>query len=533
MKTVRAASSISFILLFAVIACSFGNASSPRLEWVEMPDGVRLATHVYLPEGDGPWPVLLGRTPYNKAHYASMGASMAEAGVAVVAQDVRGRFESEGFARPFADDGWGDNRDGLHTVEWILEQPWSNGRIATEGGSAGGITQTLLAAAGAPGIVGQHIEVAPLSNYHGVFYQGGVLRKALVEGWLRAAEWNYDENLAEIRAHPYYDDYWRAQSLDERVENVDWPVILVTGWYDIFLQGTVDYYEAIRQRGGPNGREGVRMIIGPYHHGIGMLEVGEFVHPESARIPRDLWPHKNEWLRHWLLDASLDKTPPRVLYYVMGAMPPGDSPGNEWRVAEEWPPPATPVSLYLSPDGVLSETPARSGRMEIAHDPDNPVPTIGGQNLLIPAGPMDQRSIEDREDVLLFTTAPLSAPMEITGRMTVVLRASTSAEDADFTAKLTDVYPDGRSMLIADGIQRLSLRDDLSAPSETVPNVEYDIEIDLGSTGIVIDAGHRLRLAIAASNSPRFEPYPQPTAQQVIIGGDRGARLVLPIVETP
>ncbi|RJP25420.1 MAG: CocE/NonD family hydrolase [Candidatus Omnitrophota bacterium] len=507
---------------------------------VEMRDGVELATDVYLPsEGKGSWPVVLGRTPYSKKSSADL-ASLTERGIAVVIQDVRGRFDSGGFARPFADDGWGERQDGYDTVHWIRAQAWCNGKIATVGGSAGGITQIQLAGSAPEGLAGQLIVVAPLSGYHSTFFMGGVFRKSLVEGWLKGAKWP-DENLAEIRFHPAYDEYWQVQNLGERIEEVNWPISLVGGWFDIFQQGTIDAFVDIRNHGGSCARENAHLIMGPWHHGVNVTKVGELTFPDTAKTPA-LWPGQKEWLEHWLSDQPLDPAPPPVLYYTMGELPAGNAPGNEWRSCENWPPDSMPHKYYLCSDGGLSENPPEASVRTYTYDPKNPVPTIGGQNLLLPMGPHDQRSIEQRDDVLVFSTPPLSEPLEVTGRITATLYVSTNAVDTDFTAKLTDVYPDGRSMLLNDGIRKLSFRHSLISPTAVVPGKIYQLEIDLWSTSIVFNTGHCIRLAISSSNSPRFEANPNTgfadwrntetvaAEQSIYIGGECASYLLLPVI---
>ena len=502
--------------------------SEPKLHWVAMRDGVELATDVFFPESEGPWPVVLSRTPYNRKNTGGVEGYLNE-GIAFVIQDVRGRFDSKGHARPFADDGSGKNQDGYDAIKWVRAQKWSNGKIATIGGSALGVTQVGLAASGPQGIVGQAIVVAPISNYHHGFYQGGVFRKSLTEGWLKAAQWPFAENLKEMRAHPYYDEFWMAQNLAENVEKVYWPTVVVSGWYDIFLQGSIDLHQEIREHGGINARENAHLIVGPYTHGINQLRVGEFEFPEGAKIPRDLWPHNSEWVKYWLNGKPLRSQPPQVLYYTMGELPAGDAPGNEWRTSKEWPPKSDSQRWFLTPERSLEQEAPGNADLSFAHDPQNPVMTVGGQNLLLPAGAFDQKNVESRDDVLVFSSQSFEAPVEITGRIQADFLVSTSAEDAHFAVKFTDVYPDGRSMLIADGIRKLSLRDNFSGPSVVSPGIRYRVQVDLGSTSIVINKGHRLRVAVSGSNAPRFETYPERAVQTIYLGGQTGSYLTLPI----
>jgi predicted acyl esterase len=215
---------------------------------VPMRDGVHLATDVVLPAGDGPWPVALTRSPYGRQSGGAIGnrvsiSSLVQRGIAVVLQDVRGRFASEGQPRPYVDEGWGIRQDGLDTVTWIRQQPWCNGKIATFGFSYQGINQLLLAGAGPEGIVGQHITAGVGSPYHYVLFQHGVWRKGFMESWLLGNGYP-GEALFQIQGNPRYNSVWGAVDLSTRVEQVRWPVVLVGGWFDVlgFTQGTLDAF---------------------------------------------------------------------------------------------------------------------------------------------------------------------------------------------------------------------------------------------------------------------------------------------------
>ena len=547
------------IVVLCVPAMVF--AQTPTLHMVEMRDGVRLATDVYVPEGQGPWPVILGRTPYGRQHPGSVklypatpsrkGVTRQEvldSGIAIVIQETRGVGDSEGEIPLENPDSWGELQDGYDTVAWIREQAWCNGRIAGAGSSAGGMKQIGLAGTGPEGMVGQLIYQAPISGYHYTTYPGGVFHKVLVETWLNNEAVMY--LLVGNRSHPYYDELWQIDNLAERVDRVNWPVTVQASWYDVFQQGTIDLYTEIRERGGPHARENVFLLIGPYHHMNFDLrkgpEEGELTLPEGAHVPLDRWPKDGQWIKHWLLGEPLDPKPPRVLYYVMGELPVGNGPGNEWRAADDWPPPSEVTPWFLTTDNTLqSKSPSQGGELRYTYDPQNPVPTLGGKHIYLRAGPYDQRPVEDREDVLLFTSEVLAEPVEVTGRIKAVLYVSTSGKDTDFAAKLTDVYPDGRSMLLCDGIRKLSLREDFSQPQEVVPGARYRVEVDLSSTSIAFNTGHRIRLAVSSSNSPQFEPNPNTgnpdwtstetviAEQTVYVGGDQGSHLLLPIAIEP
>ncbi len=527
-------------VLFLVTSC-FAEQQTKTTYMIEMRDGIRLAADVYLPRTGGPaFPVLFERTPYNKA----LGSFLTEYntyGIAVVVQDVRGKFESEGVPRPQVDDGWGELQDGYDTIQWIRAQEWCNGRVAMHGASADGMQAVQVAGSAPPGLVGQYIVYAPISSYHATFYQGGVFRKMQAETWLGL---NFPpEVLTLFRSHTVYDEFWRYQNLAERVEVVNWPVTLTAGWFDTFQQGTLDLFTEIKNNGGPIGRDHVHLIVGPWTHAASSGTIGELNFPDSARKPSQ-WPDASDWIRHWLVDREFPRGEPApVMYYVMGEIPHlVGIPGCEWRTADTWPIPNTPTPFYLTADGGLQENIPESGRLSYTYDPNNPVPTVGGANLVLNAGPYDQRSVEDRDDVLVFNSEPLETPLEVTGHVTAILYVSCSTGETDFTAKLCDVYPDGRSMLLCDGIRRLNLRNSLSDPEPATPGEVYRVEIDMWSTSIVFNTGHRIRVSISSSNSPRFEPSTNTAepawassvkliAQQTVdMGGDHASYVQLPVI---
>jgi putative CocE/NonD family hydrolase len=218
-------------------------------------------------------------------------------------------------------------------------------------------------------------------------------------------------------------------------------------------------------------------------------------------VPTNLFAH---WLKGERDDVRRLKP---VHYYVMGDTDDKRAPGNSWRSADAWPPPAEVTPFYLHADRSLGKArPDGDGTLAYRYDPKDPVPTRGGQNLLIERGPMDQRPVESRPDVLLFTTEPLARPVEVTGRITARLHVSSDCPDTDFTVKLCDVYPGGKSMLVTDGIQRASLRRSFEKRELLEPGEVYELDVDLWSTSLIFNAGHRIRVAVSSSNAPRFEP---------------------------
>ncbi len=527
------------MLLFLFIAIPVCSQDRPDSEtfMVEMRDGIKLATEVYFPkEGDGPWPVILVRTQYGRLDQRESEEQKISKGIAVVYQDVRGTGDSEGMYEMLTASGWGKKQDGYDTVEWVLEQPWCNGNIATDGGSASGMTEILLAGTGPRGIVGQRIAVTT-SGLHRVYYTGGVLRKLFVE---TVADWYEDKehSIELVRSHFTYDDYWKTLNLDERADRVNWPVVLQTGWYDFGVQGCIDAFNAIQERGGPKAQNNVHLLIWPGGHNN---DAGDFEFPDELFTNIISFPY--EHFDHWLLDKPMPDDVPTIQYYTMGENPIGNSPGNEWRTADTWPPEESRlVPFYLNDGGDLHQKKPAKSKVTFEYDPKKPVPTNGGQVFFMDYGAFDQRESEKRNDVIVFSTPPLKEPVEVTGRITAVLYVSTSAVDTDFTAELTDVYPDGRSMILTHGIQRLSFRNSFEKHELATPGEIYKLEIDLLSTSMVFNKGHRIRVAISSSNSPWFEPNPNTGVpndsidnsvkanQTIYMGGERASYINLPIV---
>jgi len=509
---------------------------------VPMRDGTLLATDVHLPPGPGPWPTIVVRTPYGRQGVP--GALGAGAGFAVVVQDFRGRFDSDGECLVFHDDGWGERQDGYDCIEWTSRQPWCNGKIGTWGGSALGITQYSTAPTQPPGLAAQHITVGTPDLYHHATYAGGVFRQALVGDWLEQNRFP-EAVLEAMIGHPAFDDWWRVFCLGpDEYARVSVPACHIGGWYDIFSQGTIDGFVGYQTLGAEGARGRQKLVMGPWTHGVGAsTRIGELEFPPNSK---QLPPHTDlvRWLNAWLKGEDNGVADaPAVTYYVMGDVDDPDAPGNEWRTADAWPIPSTLTSYYLHGEGLLSATePADAEPLAYAYDPANPVPTVGGGNLTIAAGPYDQRKVESRPDVLVFSSEPLEEPIEITGRVRVELFAATSAPDTDFTAKLCDVYPDGRSMLLLDGVIRGRWRNAGLEPEPMEPGRAYKLYIDLWSTSVVINRGHRIRIDISSSNAPRFEANPntggplvpgepgQVAQNTVYLDAEHPSRIILPVV---
>lgn len=512
---------------------------------VPMEDGKLLATDVYLPRTGGPaWPVRLVRTPYGRRAYSQEYGRLAEQGYVMVLQDMRGRFESQGKDLAFLDCGWAAHPDGVTTVRWIHAQPWCNGKVGTEGASAMGITQCLMAPVVGDLVAAQYIAVAAPSLYHHAAYVGGAWRASLMVGWLN--DGNFDpENFWMVALHPFYDGYWRDLDSIRRAPEIDIPAVHYGGWYDVFLQGTIDGFASRHNRGGPNARGSQKLIIGPWGHGGPKARpLGEVMFPENnLKLP--IACGSAAWFDHYLkgIDNGVERAP-AVQYYTMGALEEKGAPGNEWRSADNWPVPASDTSYYFQADGSMSTTrpPAAEGAVEYTYDPLDPVPTRGGCLLLLKPGVFDQRELEARPDVVTFTTEPLEAPLEVTGRLIARIELVCDRVDTDLAVKLTDVYPDGRSYNIADGLARCRLRAGLDRLALLTPGEPATVDVDLWSTSHIFNRGHRIRVAVTGSNYPRFDANPntgwpawpmcpmQPARHRILCARDRASQIILPIV---
>jgi len=505
---------------------------------VPMADGIRLATDIHLPEGEGPWPVILMRTPYGRTQQGGRSDR-----VAVVAQDMRGRFDSEGWNFPFVGCGWVGHQDGKDTVAWIRVQPWCDGRVFSLGGSALGITQNLMAVAQPEGLLSQYIVVATADLYRHAAYVGGAFRKSQVEGWTEGNE--FDPKAVEtMTSHYEFDALWARYDTMANSSKINVPAIHVGGWFDTFALGTVDSYR-VRQHQGSEGAKGKqRLVMGPWTHGVNKpLSVAGAQFPDQ-QMPRAY--STSAWIERCIhgRDSDADQVPP-VAYYVMGDTNDSDAPGNEWRFADDWPILHQPTAFYFHADGNLStEKPDKDADacLEYTFDPANPCPTRGGCNLCIEAGPKKQNDVEEREDVLTFTTEPLSDPIEVTGHPEIHIFLSSSAVDTDLSVRLTDVYPDGSSYLMAEGMLRVRYRDSRTEADLLEPGKVYEIDFESWPTSIVFNKGHRIRIALASSNYPRFDLNPgtgKPwsnieesvkQANRVFCNARQASHIVLPVV---
>ncbi|MBM3735904.1 MAG: CocE/NonD family hydrolase [Acidobacteria bacterium] len=508
---------------------------------VPMRDGVKLYADIYRPAAPGKYPVIVSRTPYSTERYPNAydaAVFFSRRGYVYVYQDVRGRHESEGKWEPFRN----DIEDGYDTIEWAARQPWSNGKVGMQGGSYLGHVQWRAAMSKPPHLVTIFPAVAATSLYHDWITLNGGWRLSFNFGWGPVRQesrvmqntgmhtmsggpeaigydkilWHFPLNTMQRLAgrnaqfykdwiaHPDYDAYWKKINAEEMFDQIGIPVHTFGGFFDIFSQGTLRGYAGMSAKGATeSARKGSNMVIGPWGHGssqkFGDIDFGAHAHVDQNAL-------ELRWFDYWLkgLKNGVDREPP-VKIFLMGR--------NEWRYENEYPLARTQYKkMYLRANRGLSwDAPGEEPADQYRYDPDHPVPSVGGNNCCgtpTPAGPKDQRSIESRRDVLGYTSDFLREPVQVTGPVKVVLHAASDAVDTDFVAKLIDVYPDGHSMNMAEGILRARYREGADKPRLLEPGKVYEMTIDLVGTSVEFQRGHRIRVQITSSHFPQFDRNP-------------------------
>lgn len=571
---------------------------------VEMRDGTVLYADVYRPDDDACYPVLLQRTPYNKelltlALVQTDTLRAVARRYVVVIQDVRGRYHSDGAFNPFHQ----EITDGYDSVEWCAHQPWSDGQVGMYGTSYVGAVQWLAAIAAPPSLKAIVPTFTASDYYTGWTYQGGAFQWGFMCNWilpyvtsadllrhhaqqpladidaqrdrLVSAIDNMDETIHilplsdapidpqwspyffEWLAHPSRDDFWKACSIEERHERVLVPALNVGGWYDIFLDGTIRNFNGVREQGATQeARDGARLLLGPWTHTTppiaqsGMVDFGLRAGQGFSPLTMDVDGLCLRFFDFWLkgIDDGFSSEAP-IQLFVMGE--------DVWRDEQEWPLARTRFTdFYLHSggdansvhgDGALSTDASDSDRPDhYLYDPFHPVRSTGGQLCCYPAklppGAFDQSAVEERMDVLVFKTEPLEQDTEVTGPVTLHLWAATSATDTDFTGKLVDLYPDGSSRNLTDGILRARYRQGTDQPRPITPNEIYEYTIDLWATSHLFRRGHRIALEVSSSNFPRFDRNLNtghelgvdaemlPALQTIFHDSEHPSRLVLPVI---
>jgi predicted acyl esterase len=480
-------------------------------EMVPMRDGVKLSTYLYLPRGRGPWPVLYEQryADLRGADTRKALARLAAAGYVVAAQNFRGTHLSEGVWVGYRALGWGDKQDGFDTVEWLAKQRWSTGKVGTFGGSQAGFAQNFLAVAAPPHLVCQYMTDTGLSLFHEGYRIGGTTRperfKAM-EAVCRSAEDNR-RLLREWFQHPTYDDYWAQEDCTRHFDKMNVPCFTVGSWYDFMCVGSVESFIGRQHKGGPNSRDKQRLLIGPWLHGgsKNTNKVGDLAYPENARFDQEA--HMVRWFDRYLKGAAngVEKDPV-VRYYVMGAVGEKGAPGNQWRTAPDWPVPAPDTPYYLAGGASLTtQAPAEeTSETTFLADPRNPN-AIPGRAF---PGARDACDFEKQAQVRTFTSEALTEPVEWTGKVRAELYVSSTARDTDFIVRVSDVYPDGRSVLLMDYVRRARYRDGYDREVQMELDRVYKVDFDVGWTSQVFNRGHRIRVTVASTGAPFYEPNP-------------------------
>jgi putative CocE/NonD family hydrolase len=553
-------------------------------------DGTVLRSDVYRPIGDGRHPVLLGRTQYNKETWGGWisPANTAATGYVVVVNDMRGQFASDGEFDPFVF----DVEDSYDVVEWCAAQPWSDGKVGMYGSSSCGFVQLQAAVSQPPHLVA----IAPKQTWssfgRGCVYDSGGAYSMYTQEWTlmqtsidarrrigqdrtdfaarrqstnralwEISRWHQHLPLGELppldREHaPYYyrwlehpdhDDFWATRNITAQYDRILTPALHLVGWFDRFSITSVRNYLGIKQHGGTEAaRQNQRLVIGPWPHGVPVAEAcGEHHFGPAAAV--DVRALMLRWYGHWLKGEAtglLEEPPVRV--FVLGE--------NAWRDAADWPLPGTTATTYylrgggrantLDGDGALSRQPPAKDESadSYTYDPADPTPSVAGRDLRF-AGPFDQRPIERRPDVLVFSTPPLERDTVLIGSVYARLWAASSAPDTDWVVKLVDVAPDGYAFPLSIGMLRARYRESQTMQKLLEPGRVYEYDIELRPVGNCFMAGHRIRLEVASASFAEFDrnmntgnafgcdQVGQPATQLIFHDASRPSHIVLPVVQ--
>ncbi|MCB1020185.1 MAG: CocE/NonD family hydrolase, partial [Acidobacteria bacterium] len=475
---------------------------------VPMRDGVRLSTWLYLPPGEGPWPVIYEQryAPIRADRTRLESADFARKGYVVATQSFRGAQDSEGTFLAYRALGLGEQKDGADTIAWFLEQPWSNGKVGSYGASQGGYAQNFLAASRPKALDAQYMVDFGASLFHHGYRQGGAARPMRFRGMCDTAGAAADgeKMLAQQLDHQAYDRWWDVENTMLHFDAMSAPSFLIGSWFDRVNLGVVATWEG-RHKAHPGKQQ---LILGPWVHGRynkDTLEVGELTFPEQSKF--SVIDHQIRWFDHFLKSEQngIAADAP-VRYYVMGACGEPGAPGHQWRESKVWPVPARPTPYYLHEKGGLGlKTPKGAAKTEWSSDPNDPPELKGNQ----PQSGLDQRKFESHAGVRTFTSEPLQAPVEWTGLVKAKLYVSSDAPDTDILVRLTDVYPDGRSILLSDMVRRMRFRNGFEKQEFLEPGEVYPVEIDITWLSHVFNKGHRIRVTVCSGGAPYWEVNPQ------------------------
>lgn len=481
-------------------------------QMIPMRDGKHLSAYLYVPPGDGPWPVLFEQryADLRGAGTRRAAAKLAAEGYVVAMVNFRGTHLSEGTWVGYRALAWGTLQDGYDACEWLGTQSWSTGRVGTFGSSQGGYAQNFLAVTQPPHLTAQYMVDTGLSLFQEGYRIGGTSRPERFRSLEQVCR-NPEDNqrlLEEWSRHPTYDDYWRDEDCSLHFDRMNVPCFTIGSWYDFMNQGSIASFHGRQHHGGPNSRGRQQLIIGPWLHGRlnKSNKVGDLVYPDHASWPEH--EHMVRWFDHWLknVENGIEQDPP-VRYYVMGAVGESGAPGNTWRTASDFPPDQPHVSMFLHSEGRLSSTAPESDTdtTSFLSDPLHPM-KIPGTSF---PGAKDARAFEAQPDVRTFTTDPLESAVEWTGRVRADLYLSSTARDTDLIVRVSDVYPDGRSILIVDYPHRVRYREGFDHEVLMTPGDVVRVTFDVGWMSQVFNKGHRIRVTVSSTGAPLYEPNPQ------------------------
>lgn len=554
---------------------------------VPMRDGVRLATSLYLPvEDDERYPVIYIRTTYGGYQFHRI-KHFVNHGYAVIVQHVRGRYVSEGrYESPY----WTAGRDGYDTIDWVVSQPWSNGKVGTFGCSYLGESQIILAAenhpnhiamiaSGAGGAIGK---AKDRYGYFGVF-ENGVLNLASSLGWFtaegakhskiteRPVDYEdrmranighlpikdvakkmvpYETGFDDLISHPLTDSWWDKQGYISPQDQFSVATLHINDWFDQTAHNTFKLAEHMAENALHPRAKSQHVLIAPGNHCTagklkeGPVQTGELEFTYTGKNFSRLYL---DWFDYWLKDQSKD-LPPRFEYFLIHS--------EQWQASREWPPSSTEEQrMYLLPSQGLApvslaastNTSLEPPYDQFVYDPLNPVPTVGGPICCTyhpedRPGPIDQTTLKARQDILVYTSESLSQDMNLVGSAKVVLYVSTDAKDTDFTVKMVDQYPNGKAYNLQDGVVRLRYRNGIDRPSSVEPGRIYRIELEMRPIAYRFKQGHKIEFHVSSSNFPRLarnlntgnHEYDDSTVvkatNRVFLGGSSSSYVELPVM---
>ena len=542
---------------------------------ITMRDGTILRHNMTRPDIDGKFPVLLERTPYNKEGGSENGVGSPEffaaRGYVVIIQDVRGRFASDGDFYPFKDDGNGSNKDGYDTVEWLANQDWSTGKIGTIGGSYSGATQYRNAISNPPNVKAMFVRESSADYSEEWVYRGGAFELGFNFGWAHGVTLSNLNHLVTDEKHeeaekmltevknniddwhkktplfptqffdglsdwyndwlenPPPSDYWNEFDMSDHFGNIDIPIYHLGGWFDVFLNGTLKFYQGVSKNGkSDKAKQNQRLIVGPWVHGPTNIDnrfAGEFDFGPDAAL--DFNELRLPWFDFWLKGKNngIDETK-KINFFVMGK--------NEWKQADEWPLKNTTYTKYYFNkklngeikslySGTLSDKKEiENSQLSFTNNLNNPVPSLGGNTLSIPNGVFEHSSVD--KQCITFSTNPLENELEVTGPVSAEIYVNSDQENSDWVVRLCDVDQSGYSRLVCDGIFR----------SHATSGEIQKIKIDMWATSNMFLKGHRLRISVTSSCFPRFDRAlnngSEKSENNILCGGSNASYITLPII---